>query len=134
MDTDLQSPFNAGAVVYAKDISRMGQFYSEVVGLPVVKREQNFVLLQSPAFQITVVAMPPPIATQVPIASPPIQRENAAIKLCFSVSSIEFARAAAKQFGGLMNEPEREWEFQGMSVCDGHDPEGNVIQVRAGLP
>jgi hypothetical protein len=29
-----------------------------------------------------------------------------------------------------MNAVEREWEFEGAKVCDGHDPEGNVFQLR----
>jgi hypothetical protein len=28
------------------------------------------------------------------------------------------------------NAVEREWEFEGAKVCDGHDPEGNVFQIR----
>jgi hypothetical protein len=29
-----------------------------------------------------------------------------------------------------MNAADREWEFEGAKVCDGHDPEGNVFQLR----
>jgi hypothetical protein len=53
------------------------------------------------------------------------------VKLCFGVHGMARARALAAQFGGELNGPEREWEFRGRQVCDGHDPEGNVIQVRA---
>jgi len=29
-----------------------------------------------------------------------------------------------------MNAVEREWELRGANVCDGHDPEGNIFQLR----
>ena len=29
----------------------------------------------------------------------------------------------------MIDPAEREWSFQGYVRCDGHDPEGNVIQV-----
>jgi hypothetical protein len=29
-----------------------------------------------------------------------------------------------------MNPVEREWRFEDAKVCDGHDPEGNVFQLR----
>jgi len=29
-----------------------------------------------------------------------------------------------------MNAVERKWEFEGAKVCDGHDPEGNIFQLR----
>ncbi len=32
--------------------------------------------------------------------------------------------------GGEVFPPEREWNFQGYRVCDGMDPEGNVVQFR----
>ena len=59
-----------------------------------------------------------------------MRRENTAFKLSFRVDSLADARAAAKDAGGELNPPEKEWDFQGMRVCDGCDPEGNMIQVR----
>jgi hypothetical protein len=29
-----------------------------------------------------------------------------------------------------LNPPDAEWLFEGSRVCDGHDPEGNVFQLR----
>jgi len=130
---EIQIPFVAGAVVYAKDVERVGHFYSQVAGLPVVHREQGFQVLQSAACQLVVVATAPAIAAQITVESPPVRREDTAVKLCLAVSSIEVARAVAAKCGGELNGPQGEWEFQGDPVCDGHDPEGNVIQVRASV-
>lgn len=127
----MNGEFTAGAVVYAKDIERVGLFYSQVAGLPIVQRNPEFLVLQSSAFQLVIVAMPREIAAQITIQTPPVKREDTAIKLCFSVPSIQAARAEAAKCGGELNGAGREWEFQGSRVCDGHDPEGNIIQVRA---
>jgi predicted enzyme related to lactoylglutathione lyase len=126
----MQSPFFAGAVVYAKDLGRVSRFYSELVGLAIVEEAPSFVVLESSSFQLVVVAMAPAIAAQITISSPPVRRENTALKLGFAVADLAAAREAAARLGGELNGPEREWKFQGRRVCDGHDPEGNVIQVR----
>jgi hypothetical protein len=64
------------------------------------------------------------------VANPPLRREDTAVKLVLPVSSIATARSLAQPLGGELNPPEREWQFLGSRVCDGHDPEGNVIQFR----
>jgi len=127
----MQSQFIAGAVIYAKDIDRMSRFYAGLLGLSIVQREPGYVVLESGGFQISVVAMAPAIADQINISSPPQRREDTAIKICVAVPSLLAARENAELLGGQLNGPEREWEFQGYRVCDGHDPEGNVVQVRA---
>jgi hypothetical protein len=32
----------------------------------------------------------------------------------------------------VLESADREWSFNGVTVCDGLDPEGNVIQFREG--
>jgi hypothetical protein len=39
-------------------------------------------------------------------------------------------RETAAKLGGELDPPERERLFQLSIVCDGHDPEGNVLQLR----
>ena len=126
----MSNTVTAGAVVYAKNLSRVGEFYAAVAGLSVTEAESGHIVMESGAFQLVVVAIPPQIAASIQVESPPIRREETPVKLVFIVSSIEAARAKAAQLGGLMNPPEREWQFQGCVVCDGHDPEGNVFQLR----
>lgn len=118
------------AVVYAKDLVRVSAFYATVAGLAVAERDDDFVVLESPGCQLVVVAIPPHIAADIRLASPPVRREDAAVKLAFVVPSIDAARPAVAGLGGELDPPEREWRFRGCRVCDGHDPEGNVIQLR----
>jgi predicted enzyme related to lactoylglutathione lyase len=120
----------AGAVVYAKNVEAIDAFYGGVAGLRTTHAESGYHVLESDAFQLVVVAMRPHIAATVRITSPPKRREDTAIKLVLPVASIDTARAMAVELGGQVDPPEREWEFQGSRTCDGHDPEGNVFQLR----
>jgi predicted enzyme related to lactoylglutathione lyase len=128
MEPDMS--LKAAAVLYAKDIKRVSTFYAEVAELTIVHSEADHVILESASFQLTVVAIPNKFAASIEIASPPIRRENTAIKLVFFISNIASTRAIAARLGGELNPVDREWEFLDCRVCDGHDPEGNVIQLR----
>jgi predicted enzyme related to lactoylglutathione lyase len=120
----------AGAVVYAKDLRRVAAFYEHAIGLKVELREPTFVQLGCAGFELVVHAIPADIAASITLTDPPQRREDSAVKLVLPVSSIAAARAAAALYGGTIDAPECEWEFNGAHLCDGHDPEGNVIQVR----
>lgn len=124
---------NAGAVIYAKDLTRVSAFYAGALGFHVTHSEPDYVVLESPAFQLVIVAIPAHIAESIDVAEPPVRRSDTPIKLVFPVASIEAARATAASCGGQLSPPECEWQFQGFRVCDGHDPEGNVVQFRERL-
>jgi predicted enzyme related to lactoylglutathione lyase len=119
-----------GAVVYAKSTTTVSTFYAEVAGLQITHAEQDYVVLESGDFQLVVVAIPAKLAASIQVAVPPRPREDTAIKLVLPVASIASARLVAQSLGGQLNPPEREWQFQSSRVCDGHDPEGNVVQFR----
>ena len=123
-------PSKAAAVLYAKDIARVGAFYAEVMSLTVAHAEEDHMVLESATFQLAIVAIPARIAATIEIATPPVRRSETPIKLVFPVASIDTARVAAARRGGELNPAEREWQYQGSRVCDGHDPEGNVMQCR----
>lgn len=120
----------AGAVLYAKSIARVSAFYAGIPGFEVIHSEADHVVLESPELQLVIVAIPTHIADSIELADPPIRRTETPIKLVFSVPSLRAARSAVQPLGGELNPPEREWQFQEFRVCDGHDPEGNVVQFR----
>ncbi len=93
----------------------------------------DHVVLESETYELVIVAIPAATAARIVIATPPVRRENTAFKLSFAVESLAAARVAAQEAGGELNAPAKEWEFQGMRVCDGCDPEGNMIQVREAI-
>jgi predicted enzyme related to lactoylglutathione lyase len=59
-----------------------------------------------------------------------VRREDVPVKLVFAVVDIVAARNSAAERGGAVDPVDREWGFEGFKVCDGHDPEGNVFQLR----
>jgi predicted enzyme related to lactoylglutathione lyase len=124
------NPFTAGAIVYAKDIHRLARFYAAVADLEVMHEVDDHIVLESETHELVVVAIPAATAARIVVTSPPQRRENTAFKLSFAVASLAEARKAAQEAGGELNPPGKEWSFQGLRVCDGCDPEGNMIQLR----
>jgi hypothetical protein len=84
--------------------------------------------------QLVVHRIPKHIAEAIAIESPPVRRESTPIKLVFWVTSLADARIASGRLGGVLDSTEREWQFEGVKVSDGHDPEGNVFQLREVSP
>jgi predicted enzyme related to lactoylglutathione lyase len=126
----MATTFHAGAVLYAKNLALVKEFYQAVLGLNVEHEENDHVVLASPAFQLVVLKVPRHIASSIEIESPPRRRTEAPIKLVFEIPNIAAARSTAPLHGGELFPPVREWNFQGYRVCDGQDPEGNVVQFR----
>jgi predicted enzyme related to lactoylglutathione lyase len=119
-----------GAVLYAKDLDRLVEFYSSVAGIEPQTREKGFAILGSRPSQFVILRIPRRIADTIDIVTPPELREDTALKLVFGVEDIAHSRERAAALDGAMNAVEREWEFEGSKVCDGHDPEGNIFQLR----
>ena len=126
----MSTPITAGAVVFAKDVVRVSRFYARVAGLEAVHEVADHVVLEAEGYELVEVALPAAIAERIVIQTPPERRENTALKLVFWVDSLVDARAAARDAGGALNPPEKEWNFQDTVACDGCDPEGNMIQLR----
>jgi predicted enzyme related to lactoylglutathione lyase len=120
----------AGAVLYAKDMDKVASFYAAVLSLTAVDRDDEHVLLESPAFQLVIRAMPAHVAATIQIAAPPARRADAVVKLVFFVPSIAAVCASVSAHGGVMDKAAKSWSFHGWNLWDGLDPEGNVIQFR----
>ena len=120
----------SGAVLFAKDVARLPSFYARVLELQVAERGDDYVTFEAPGIQRVIHAVLPEEASTIEITVPPVPRASAAIKPVFFVRSIDRVRAVAESLGGVVNSAEQEWLFRGTTVCDGLDPEGNVIQFR----
>jgi predicted enzyme related to lactoylglutathione lyase len=123
-------PLTFGAVLFAKNLSRVAKFYEEILSMAVVHSERDHIVLESPSCQLVVHAIPKQIADAIDIATSPVRRTEMPIKLFFFVPRIAAVRAQVDALGGELNPQEAEWEARGFRACDGHDPEGNVIQLR----
>jgi catechol 2,3-dioxygenase-like lactoylglutathione lyase family enzyme len=119
-----------GAVLFAKNLERVAAFYSVVLGLSEAGRDDDHILLESLGFQLVVHRLIGKGSEAREMTVPPTRRATAAFKPVFFVPSISRLRGLVERHGGVMESADREWAFNGVTVCDGIDPEGNVIQFR----
>jgi predicted enzyme related to lactoylglutathione lyase len=118
------------AVVFAADVGRLSDFYRRVAAMTVVHADLDHVVLELQGFQLVVhhLAGEPSAPTgRVSV------REDSYIKVCLPVASLSEARGTANALGGAVQTADHEWQARGFRACDGHDPEGNVFQVRESL-
>ena len=114
-------------VVFVADVRRVSAFYREVASMDVLIEDEGYTVMEVDGLQLVVHALsgePRVSAGAIPV------REDSYVKLCLPVASIAAARSLAAANAGAIKSPEHEWEARGFRACDGHDPEGNVIQVR----
>jgi predicted enzyme related to lactoylglutathione lyase len=124
----MKGPARAGAVIFAKDLARVTEFYCQVMGMARQMQDAEHAVIASADLQLVVHAIPEAIAADLVIMSPPPLRTQAAIKLFFTVPSLEQAAAEAQALGGALHG--YRWNGPGFVACDGHDCEGNVFQLR----
>jgi len=121
-------PARAGAFIYAKNLERVAGFYETLLSMVRLHTGAELIVLESADMQLVVHAMPSDIAATVVIATPPKLRRQTAVKLFFTVASLNEARTVAARLGGQVFT--EEWQGSGFRVCNASDPEGNVFQVR----
>jgi len=127
--SDMTTTPTQGAVLFAKSLDALYAFYANVVGFDIVDREDDHATLELGDFRLVIVQAPKAIRDTIEITDPPTPRSNTPIKLVFT-ASIDQVRKLAGQFGGAMNAPETEWKLGDVRVCDGHDAEGNIFQIK----
>lgn len=121
-------PVKLGAtIVFVKDMKRMTEFYHDALGLPLITStlSPGWVELDAGGVHIALHGIPPRIAKQIHITTPPRAREESPMKLVFHVENVDAVRRRLASHGATMFEP-RTW-----GACDGLDPEGNVFQLVA---
>src|SRR5690349_19225415 len=107
------------AMIYVKDIRRMASFYGETLGLQVIgeTRQDTWVEFEAGDVKLALHAVPPEIADQIEISSPPTPREKNPVKLIFEVEDVASERERLGALGVMLIE--RAW-----GGWDGIDPEG----------
>ena len=124
----MRQPANTGVLIYAKQIERMSIFYQRVLGLREVHADAIHRVLSGADTQLLLHALPPQVAAQVVIASPPEPRETQAIKPFFTVPNLDAAEREVETCGGRLHGPI--WPGPGMRVRNVCDPEGNLLHLR----
>jgi hypothetical protein len=86
-------------------------------------------VLESESMSLSLVVVPERVAATIDVSVPPVRRDRVPVKLAFPVKSIEALRPLAAELGGLVDPTTTQRVFRGSMLCDGIDPEGNVIQL-----
>jgi predicted enzyme related to lactoylglutathione lyase len=124
------------AVIYANNLERLVAFYRGVLDLTLVEAaEGDFVHLASSTgeMELSVVAIPRNAVDDPAPDDPAGAREDASVKLSFAVHDIEIAGPRVTGLGGVLQPEASRWVWRGMVHCNGHDPEGNVFELRAAV-
>ena len=128
-----KSASQAGLVVFAKSVKKLSAFYARTLGLEVVESDRSHQLLRGNGYEVVVHAIPAKIAREIPIAKPPVPREDTAMKPSFVVPDLQALRLAVVATGGWLKPAEMAWTIRGHQVLDGCDPEGNILQFKQKL-
>lgn len=119
----------AHGFVFAKHLDRMAEFYTQAFGWSVHATADSGFVFVGPAGSrpaLALHALPPHVAEDIDVESPPKLRDETFYKLCFSTDDLEATRDAILTHGGRAQTP---WEWGGRRYCECSDPEGNVIQI-----
>jgi predicted enzyme related to lactoylglutathione lyase len=117
-------------VLFVNDVARMTAFYSAIAAMQILHEESSYAILKIDGFELVIHAMYGEASPQASPSTIVTVREDSYTKLCLPVANIAVARAKAGELGGNIKSIEHEWVARGIRACDGHDPEGNVLQVR----
>ena len=122
-------PDRAHVAVYALDVPRLAAYYTGIAGFEIHEVDDGFTTLHTPTLELVLVRIRPEHAEGLVVTDPPQRREDTPIKLSLVVPSLASAREMAPTFGAVVDPVEDEWTWGGFTRCDGHDPEGNVVQL-----
>jgi predicted enzyme related to lactoylglutathione lyase len=117
-------------MLFATDLDRLARFYADAFGLSRRNTaDAGYAeMVDGDAVVLTLHALPPHIAAEVHVSSPPAWRDECAIKVCFATDDVAASRQLIVDHGGQAKDP---WSWEGSLFCECTDPEGNVIQVFA---
>jgi catechol 2,3-dioxygenase-like lactoylglutathione lyase family enzyme len=109
-------------ILFVHDAALMQAFYAQL-GLAVVDGDAaaGFVRLRDPTGGAVLA-----LHFTRAVGPPTGPRADTALKPCFHVDDIDTARAALSARGATMRDVNR---FDGIAICDGVDPEGNIFQL-----
>jgi hypothetical protein len=120
-------PVRPAVVLFVADVPRLAGFYRALGGLSLLHEDAEHVVLAMEGMELVIHALRDESGSPRSVVT---VREDAYWKLCLPVESIAGARAVAVGLGGLIGPVSGEWQARDFRACDGHDPEGNVLQVR----
>lgn len=118
-----------GAVLYAKSLENLAQFYLHIGGQITDERTGEFSVIANGGTELIILQAPSEIASQIVISDPPAIRSATPLKPILETSSIEDVLHELSKFGGRPVPGAEIWKFRQYLVQDIVDPEGNVVQL-----
>ena len=118
------------AVLFVGGVAAMARFYRELVPMAVVYEDGDHVVLEADGLQLVIHGLASETSPARDAEGRVRLREDSYLKLAFPVDSLAAARERAAALGGFLKPADREWSARGFRACDGHDPEGNIFQLR----
>lgn len=116
-----------GLILYAKNLNALADFYINALGFEKVDGDETYAKLLNQETELVILQAPPEFVDE-----PTAPRELVPMKPIFFVNaSLGEMRTSITQNGGFFKPPESEWKFNDHIVCDGHDIDGNIFQVRS---
>jgi predicted enzyme related to lactoylglutathione lyase len=121
-------------VIFAVNVEALATFYEAVLGLspsPMPGDSKKDIRLGGKHSELLIHSIPERISKTIVIESPPVVREESAMKPVFDVESMTNALEQVQALGGVVTE--RSFTLDGLTRHDIVDPEGNVVQLRSAL-
>jgi len=121
-------------VIFALNVKILADFYKDVLSISPAPRpgdSKKDIRLGINGEELLIHSIPNRIATSIVIQSPPVPRENSAMKPVFDVESLSIALERVTLLGGIVTE--RTFTLGGLTRRDIVDPEGNVVQLRSSV-
>jgi catechol 2,3-dioxygenase-like lactoylglutathione lyase family enzyme len=119
----------AHVALYGLDLARLAAYYTTIAGFEIHEVDDGFTTLRVSTLELVLVRVRPEHAAAAAVARPPRRRQDTPIKVSLVVPSLAAAREAAPALGAVVDPPDAEWTWGGYTRVDGHDPEGNVVQL-----
>lgn len=104
----------AAAVLYVRHLDPMSSFYRECFGLEIAGTAEDYCVLESDAWSLSLVTVPDAMAAILQDPVTPPRRDGTPVKLAFHLPSIEDLRAVMSRLGGQVDPGETQWEFRGL--------------------
>jgi predicted enzyme related to lactoylglutathione lyase len=115
-------------VIFSHDVRRLARFYEHVLGATAVTEKSGDVRVTTDLDEVLVHSISKKISANMSVQTPPVPRDNSALKPVFEVQSLLSALKRVEANGGVVTN--RTFRYNGITRHDVIDPDGNVIQLR----
>jgi predicted enzyme related to lactoylglutathione lyase len=117
-----------GITIYALNKQILTDFYQQAFDFDLLDHDSTYSRLLKDSTELIILQSPEEFQAATSETLKP--RETTPIKPTFFIDqNISDFRDKVSQLNGSVYK-EKPWQFHGYKVCDGHDPEGNIFQVR----